>query len=81
MFVKDGAGVRGRDTATVPHQQSLAKLGLEQRHLAAERGLRQQEDGGGAAEAARLNDLDEIAELPQVHRRGRSGRGGPDKCG
>jgi len=60
---------RGREFYTAPgaHQQSMAELLLQQRHLPAEAGLRQVQRNRGAAETAAVGDRDQRFQLPQLH--------------
>ena len=67
--VHDEGLTRGRELHTPPgaHQQAVAELLLQQRHLSAEAGLRQVQRDRGAAEAAAVGDRDQGLQLPQLH--------------
>ena len=55
--------------ATVAHEQILPQLDFEAAHLAADRRLGDAEQARRAAEAAEVDDGDEVFELLQVHAR------------
>src|SRR5438445_8913476 len=60
-------GFGGACAAPVAHEQILAKLHLEAPHLPADRRLRDTEEARCAAEAAEVDDGDEVFELLQIH--------------
>ena len=61
------AGLRWRGAASVAQQQVLPQLDLEAADLPADRRLRDTEQARGPAEAAKIDDIDEVLELLQVH--------------
>ncbi len=63
------AGLGRACAAAVAHEQVLAQLDLEPSHLAADRRLGDAEEPRRAAEAAEVDDGDEVLELLQVHER------------
>lgn len=74
-LLQDAAAVREqplaalgqRHATAVALEQRLAQLDLERAHLAAERRLRDAEEGRGSREAAKLGDMDEVFQLPEIH--------------
>ena len=70
-------GFGGACAAPVAHKQILAKLHLEAPHLPADRRLRDTEEARCAAEAAQVDDGDEVFELLQIHEVGDGGSGRP----
>ena len=62
-------GRRGceRDAAPVAQEQRLPQLHLEAADLPREGGLRDRQQLCGPGEAARVGDVHEVFELPQIH--------------
>lgn len=67
VLAEDEAEIGRRDAARVALEQLDAELFLERADVLAERGLGDAQRFGRLREAARLGDLDEVAELAEIH--------------
>ena len=68
VVVQRLAVLGGRHAARRAHQQRLADLVFEPRHLLAQRRLRDEQLPRRLGQAAALDDLHEVPQLPHVHR-------------
>jgi hypothetical protein len=68
MLFKNVTGVGEEDAFAAALEKVDPKGGLEIAHLLRDVGLRNPEPVGGAAEAARFRDREEIAQMPNLKR-------------
>ena len=67
--VQHGASLGEQDPLGAARDQLPVELGLQARQVMAQRRLRNVQLIGGAREAARLDDADEVSQLAQIHDR------------
>ena len=67
--VQHGASLCKQDPLGAARNQLPVELGLQARQMMAQRRLRNVQLIGGARQAARLDDADEVSQLAQIHDR------------